>query len=364
MSGTETAIDAAGLETYLSGELDIDVGETRVLNDGLNLTLVISTANDEQRYVLRRPNKLRRTDLFIGVKREYRVLRALGDASIPTPEPVLFCDDASVIGNSFFVTTFLEGSTIPLGSDLPERFQNETSRNDVAANLIETLAAIHSLDVSPFEECCNRQSPLNQIDRATARLDETATVTGREFPLLRSVAEWLRQNVPEESKRTVVHGDFRPGNVLFAAGDSPEITGVLDWETAMIGDPQTELGYLLLRWRDENDPTPPLDELEARYSNEDAIQQLRAANENGLAPFTMRPGSPSRRELVTRYEDETGIEFENERFYRAHAALMLATVWADLHRHRIEAGNESHWEPHVEYMARIAHSIVTGEFEL
>jgi aminoglycoside phosphotransferase (APT) family kinase protein len=107
-----------------------------------------------------------------------------------------------------------------------------------------------------------------------------------------------------------------------------------------------------------------IDALEARYSNEAALQQLRETNENGLAPFTTKPGSPSRRELVTRYEDEIGISFEKERFYRAHAAFMLATVWVDLHRHQVEAGTESDWEPHIEYMIMIADSIVNGNFDL
>jgi aminoglycoside phosphotransferase (APT) family kinase protein len=277
---------------------------------------------------------------------------------------VLFCDDASIVGDSFFLATRLDGATVPLGSDLPERFRNPPSRGKVAELLIDTLAEVHSLDVGPFEDVCERQTPLEQVALATDRLDEAAGVTGRERPTLRAVGQWLRRNAPPSPTTTLVHGDFRPGNVLFAGTDEPEITGVLDWETAMLGDPLTELGYLLLRWRDDGDPTPPLGGLEARYADEDALGDLREANEHGLAPFTAEAGSPTRRELVARYEDETAISFENERFYRAHAAFMLATIWEDLHRYRIEAGDESGFEPLVDYMTMVADSVVSGEFRL
>lgn len=364
MTETATDIDTATVESYLSAELDARIIDTEVLHDGLNASIGLSTEAEERAYVLRRPNKLRHTGLFNDLEREYRLLQRLEGTTIRAPAPVLFCDDESVLGSRFIVTTFLDGETVPLGSDLPERFRNARSRRELADRLVETLAAIHSLDVGRFEDACERISPREQVDRAIERLDRARSVTGRVLPRLRSVAEWLRRHAPMDSRTTLVHGDFRPGNVLFAGTDRPEITGVLDWETAMLGDPLTELGYLLLRWRDDGDPTPALDDLEARYPNGDAMSSLRDANERGLSPFTNRPGSPSRRELVGRYEAETCISVENERFYRAHAAFMLATVWEDLHRYRVEAGEESDGNPRVEYMSMMADSVVSGDLEL
>lgn len=365
MTGTDTNIDTAKLESYLSEGLDINVAGTEVLHDGLNLSIAISTKEDGKAYVLRRPNKLRHTGLFNELEQEYRLLQRLEDTTINAPVPVLFCDDDSVLGDSFFVTTYLDGTGIPLGSDLPARFQNEKSRRRVANLLIDTLADIHLVDIEPFEDVCEWRTPREQVARTTELLNEATSVTGHELPTLWAVAEWLQQNAPSDSKTSLVHGDFRPSNVLFAGGNQPEITGVLDWETVFLGDPRTELGYLLLRWRDDTDPTPSLDGFEARYSNEDAVRELKDANENGLSPFTAKPGSPSRRELVTRYEDKTGVSFKHEQFYRAHAAFGLATVWEDLHRHHIETGTESNSKPiWVEYMSVIADSIVSGEFQL
>lgn len=364
MTRKETEFDTAELRSYLSEELDGVVAETEVLHDGLNLSIAISTGEAERAFVLRRPNKLRHTDLFNGLEQEYEVLHRLQDTSVDAPAPVLFCEDDSALGEPFIVMTYLDGAVIQLGSALPERFQNAESRGRTADLLIDTLAGIQAVNVEPFETVCDHHTARQQVERATERLDEATSVTGHELPTLRSVGDWLLEHAPTGPETTLVHGDFRPGNVLFAGTNQPEVTGVLDWETAMLGDPLTELGYLLLRWRDDDDPTPSLDEIEARHPGKDAIQGLREVNETGLSPFTAKPGSPTRRELVARYENRTDITFENERFYRAHAAFILATVWEDLHRCQIEAGAESDWEPHVEYMAEIAESIASGEFEL
>ncbi|MFC6726626.1 phosphotransferase, partial [Halobium palmae] len=167
------------------------------------------------------------------------------------------------------------------------------------------------------------------------------------------------------TRTTLTHGDYRPGDLLFAGVDRPALTGVLDWETALLGDPLMELGYFLLDWRRDDDPRPPLDDLEARYTD-DEMEGVRNIHERGLSPFTSKPGSLSRAELVARYEERTGVEFERERFYRAQAAFALATVWADLHRLRVEAGagDESGYPPLIDYMALVAAQIADGEYPL
>jgi len=359
-----TDIDRPELESYLEQELDVVVAETEVLHDGLNLSVAVSTTDADRAYVLRRPNKFRQRATFNTVSREYGVMRNLQKTAVDAPEPVFLCTEDSVLGAPFLVMTHLDGETVPLGSDLPERFRDPTARRRVATRVVDTLADLHTIDVAPFTDVCERRPVGEQVARIVDQFEDATSVTGREHRGLRRVADWLRENAPQNSRTTLVHGDYRPGNVLFAEADRPEITGVLDWETAFLGDPLVEVGYLLLRWRDDGDPTPPLDGLRTRYANEDALGDLKAINERGLAPYTNAPGSPSRRELVDRYEDETGFSFEKERFYRAFAAFILATVWVDLHRHQIEAGGKSDREPYIDYMSMVATSIVDGKFTL
>ena len=355
--------DTASLDSYLSAELDVEVVETAVLNDGLNLSLALSTADDGRAYVLRRPNKLRDRETFLDLHQEYAVLQRLQSTPIPAPEPVLRCDDEAIIGDPFLVLTYLDGETVPLGSALPERFRNPGARRHVATSLIEMLAEIHSLEVERFADVCERRTIREQVTRITDQLEGATAVTGRERPALWDVVDWLQQNVPPDEHTAFAHGDYRPGNVLLTGTDRPELTGVIDWETAFLGDPLIEVGYLLLRWRDDGDPTPPLAELDARYSD-DAVRELKEINQRGLAPFTSKPGSPSRRELVTRYEELRGSTVEHERFYRALAACTLATVWEDLDRLQLEAGAASNRGHFVEYLSMLATSIVNGDLQL
>ncbi|QLG60674.1 phosphotransferase family protein [Halorarum salinum] len=362
MDGVGHGVDRAELAAYLSTELDVEVTDTEVLSDKLNLIVAISTPDDERAYVLHRPNGLRKTDPFNDLEQEYRVLQRLQDAAIPTQTPVLFREDDSIVGDAFVVTTHLDGEPIPLGTDLPERFRDPGARSRVARLLTDTLADINTLDVEPFEGVCERKPPLEQVVRAADRLDAATDVTGRDLPTLRSVGDWLRENPPSEPVTALVHGDYRPGNVLFAGTEDPQLAGGLDWETATLGDPRTDLGYLLLRWRDDGDPTPSLDALEGSYSR-DAMRGLEAVNGSGLCPFSAKPGGPDRRELVARWEERTGIPFEHERFFLAHAAFGLATVWEDLYRHRLDASGESGKGAWTEYVARLGASIVDGEFD-
>jgi aminoglycoside phosphotransferase (APT) family kinase protein len=364
MTWSSPSFDVDALHAHLADVLGEPVADTAVLGDGLNLVLAVSTVTgDGPQYVLRRPNKLRDTALFADLRTEYAVLERLEPTAIPAPEPVAFCDDESVLGDAFVVTTYLDGETIRRGDGLPDRFRTERARDALADRLVETLAAIHALDTTPFEGVCAYQSALTQVDHATDRLDAVAGVCEREFPTLREVADWLRDHAPARSETTLVHGDFRPGNVLFAGDDRPDVTGVIDWETVMVGDPLTELGYLLLDWRDGGDPRLPLDDLEARYPDED-LTFVHEMNADGLSPFTNDPGSPTRREVVARYESSTGRRFDDERFYRTHAAFMMAVVWADLHRFRVEDGAESPFEPMAEYMGLLASAIAAGDIPL
>ncbi|MFC5972374.1 phosphotransferase family protein [Halomarina salina] len=357
MTGPETtALDTSALESYLATELGVDVAGTETLSDGLNLVVAVATADDPRAYVVRRPNKLRESGLFVAIEQEYAVLERLDGTAVPTPSPVAFCDDEPVLGGAFVVTTYAEGVPFPRGTDLPERYRTPSARRRIGEQLVDTLATIHSLDTDPFDDVCERLTPQDQISRAVERLDVATTVTGREYDRLRDVADWLGANVPEPPTTTLVHGDYRAGNVLFA-GDDPELTAVLDWETAMLGDPFTELGYFLLDYRDESDSALPLGDIEAHSSDEAALEDVRQMNERGLSPYTADPGSPSREDLVARYEANTGITFEHERFYRAKAAFVLATVWADLDRHRVESGGAPTRNPYVDYMAVVAQHI-------
>lgn len=361
MTGS-TSSDAADLEAYLSDRLGETVTDTAVLHDGLNLVIRIATAESDDGYVLRQPNEMRKTDLFNDPRTEYEILRRLQDAAVPTAEPVLFCDDPSVFDGPFAVLTYVEGEEIPWEEDVPERFRDPDSRRRVGEGLVDALADLHSVEADRFEDVCDHLSVERAIESSVDRLDRATDVTGHEIPRLWEVAEWLRDNVPDESGTALIHGDYKPDNVFLAGETAPEVAAVADWETATLGDPLTDLGYFLFYWREADDPRSSLAHLVEKHGEGEPIREVRERDDHGFWTFTGLPGSPTRRELVDRYERRTGIEFEHHRFYRARAALSLAGVWEDLYRLQVEAGDvDPGWEPHIEYVGTIAREIIDGD---
>jgi aminoglycoside phosphotransferase (APT) family kinase protein len=362
----DDALPLADLEAVLADELGEPVTDTEVLDGALNTMVAVSTESAENAYVVRQASEMRDSDLFVDLDREYRVLEALEATDVPAPEPVAYCGDESVLGGPFVVTTFLDGETVPVGSPLPDRFQTRAGRRAVGEELIDALADVHSVPPARVENVCERRDPLEQVEQFAARLDRATDATGRDVPDLWHVVDWLRDNAPAAHEARLTHGDFKSGNVFFAESTPPEITGVFDWETATLAEPRTELGYLLFYWRDDGDPAPGLDAIRERYGDDypDAVADVEAAAERGFYRFANRPGSPSRRELVDRYEARTGLSFEHDRFYRAHAALGLAAVWEDIHSRQVQAGEDSDWEPLLDYTAAVTRSVVDGEFDL
>lgn len=353
----------ADLEAFLAAELDERVTGSEPLAGALNAMVAVSTADADPAYVVRKPTEMRDSALFTDLDTEYRVLEGLVDTAVPAPEPVLYCGDESLLGGPFFVTTYLQGETVPVGEPLPERYRTEAGRAGVAEALVDALAEVHTVDIAPFEDVCEHATPLEQVDAAADRLDDATSVTDRDVPELWDAVEWLRANAPEAPETRLLHGDYKSGNV-FLSGTPPEVSGVFDWETALLGDPLTELGYFLFYWRDDGDPTPDVGALRDRYGDTDAVRDLETTDERGFYPYSNRPGSPTRCELVERYEVATGVAFEHDRFYRAHAALLLATVWEDIHRRQVEAGADSTWEPLLDYTGELTASIVDGDFPL
>jgi aminoglycoside phosphotransferase (APT) family kinase protein len=120
----------------------------------------------------------------------------------------------------------------------------------------------------------------------------------REIPLFDDVTRWLSDNIPVSGPSTVVHGDFRAGNMIYGALPPARLRAILDWEMATIGDPLADLGYLSLLWIDRDDPP-------ALYEN---------------LGFTRAPGFLRRRALIERYAERSGRLVGDLRWYQALAA--------------------------------------------
>jgi aminoglycoside phosphotransferase (APT) family kinase protein len=233
---------------------------------------------------------------------EFRLLRAAAGAGVPVPR-VLFCDPTGeTTGSPCFLMERVPGET--LARRLLRDAQFATARRVMTAQLGATLARIHSLDpadpalaglpATPADVLPGRADVVSTAERAR-------TLALEPHPVLELAERWLLARVPARNRRTVVHGDFRIGNVIF---DGEGLRSVLDWELSHVGDPLEDLAWLCARtWRFGSDALPV-------------------------------GGIGTREELVGAYEAAGGEKVDRSalRFWEVAANFRIAVVWLNQSR--------------------------------
>jgi aminoglycoside phosphotransferase (APT) family kinase protein len=178
------------------------------------------------------------------VDREYRVIAGLHPTGFPVPRPYGLCEDAEVIGSAFYVMEMVEGRTIWDGS-MPDLLPAERTAH--YHEMVDTLARLHNTDYAAAG-LGEYGKPGNYFERQVARWTKQyrAAETERMEPVERLI-EWLPRTVPEQTRTSIVHGDYRVDNMIFAPG-SPQVIAVLDWELSTLGDPLADFAYMLMSW--------------------------------------------------------------------------------------------------------------------
>ena len=178
------------------------------------------------------------TDRPGGMANEAAALIAARRAGIPEPELFVHGDDGQALGSPFMIMERLEGETIP--RRILREAQYEAARRRFAFQCGEILARIHAISADQIPGL-QPIDPLATCAETLAGLDEP-------HPVLELGLRWLLVNPPEVRRaNTVVHGDFRNGNLIIG---EEGIRGVLDWEVVHLGDPAEDLGWLCVNaWR-------------------------------------------------------------------------------------------------------------------
>jgi aminoglycoside phosphotransferase (APT) family kinase protein len=185
---------------------------------------------------------------------EFELLRAAAADGVPVPR-VHWLGDDPILGGPFFLMARVDGETLPRRLLRDDAYAD--ARRVMTAQLGRILAAIHRIDrhthrLTFLSEPGPDESPAhNELERYEQIFRAIAPDPHPAFEL---ALRWLRQRLPRDNGRVVVHGDYRIGNVIFG----PEgVRAVLDWELAHVGDPMEDLGWLCLRsWRFGNDDKP------------------------------------------------------------------------------------------------------------
>src|SRR5947209_8964812 len=289
------------VEFLAAGGLDApaDLDAVPVGEGHSNVTFTLSTG-----VVLRRPPRGPLPPSAHDVLREARLLRALEPTPVRAPRVLGVCEDPGVIGAPFYVMEQMIGDVIT--SALPRPLDNPTERARIADELIDSLVELHAVDWTAvgLEGFGKPTGYLErQLRRFTGLWEHNRT---RELPAVEQVAAWLGSNRPEAPPATVVHGDYRLGNTMYAPSAPAQLTAVLDWEMATIGDPLADLGYLMIHWFEPDDDTGGFN----------------------LQTVTQLPGFPTRHELIARYEERSGRSMQALDWYVA-LALFKAVVFME-----------------------------------
>ncbi|MBS9721310.1 phosphotransferase family protein [Tianweitania sp. BSSL-BM11] len=244
-SGGQGELALSTLSDYLKTRLPDLRGEPRLqqISGGQsNPTFFLSFPDRE--LVLRKQPAGELLPSAHAVDREYRIMAALADHGVPVPRMVLYEDDPALLGTKFYVMERLDGRVFH-DSQLPELAKDE--RASAYRDLATVLARLHSVDVAAagLSDFGKHGSYFaRQIARWTKQWHLSQT---REIPDIDALAAWLPQNIPADDRTTIVHGDYRVGNVMLHP-TAPQIVGVLDWELATLGHPFADLAHTETLW--------------------------------------------------------------------------------------------------------------------
>jgi len=326
-------VDLDALAEFLEAELGpAEEFEVRRHEQGhSNETLFVDWG--ERELVLRRPPPGSTAETAHDVLREYAFVDALQDTAVPVPPTVTATDDHSIVGSDFYLMERVEGTV--LRDREPESFADPDVRERVGTQLVDTLAEIHQVDpaaVGLDEFGHPTDYTERQVERWGKQLGWAFQVTAEERPVpeLERLGEWLAEHCPANHPEGLVHGDYKLDNVLFGPDRPVELLAVFDWEMATRGDPRSDLGWMLSYWRDRTDPDPVVEEL--------------------VTDFMAHPDYPTRRELVERWEDRTGLDYpdEHDQFYRALAVYKLAALGEMFYRRYLEGNADNPMYPKME----------------
>jgi len=256
--------------------------------------------------VLRRPPLGHVLPTAHDMAREYRVLAALADTDVPVARPLALCEDPSVNDAPFYVMEYRAG--IVVNERMPEGFATTPEeRRRISLALVDVLARLHRVDYAA-RGLADFGRPEGYLERQVRRWSQQWEKSKvEELPEIDALIRWLRGALPASPAPTLVHGDYRLGNLALDPADPGRIVAVFDWEMATLGDPLADLGYTLIYWGEQADP--PEERLPGSFQ-----------------AVTARPGFLTRAELAAEYARRSGVDVAHVDFYRVLALYKLAVI--------------------------------------
>ncbi|WP_137294470.1 phosphotransferase family protein [Nocardioides dongxiaopingii] len=304
-AGDLPGIDPDGLRAWFATELAVDapLAYTPVGGGQSNLTYRVDEQGGRHRcWALRRPpvGELRPT--AHDVVREWRVITGLAGTPVPVAPAAGVCRDPGVTGAPFYLMDFVGG--VVLDGDRAADELDPAARAAFVEACVRTLVAVHEVPpevagVGPRPGAGPRPPHLErQLRRWRAQVLDAGPVPEG----LLEVHDLLAARAPEETATGLVHGDYRPGNLIVTPDG--EVAAVVDWELCSAGDVLVDVGWLVAWWRGRD---------------------FDAWAPEGL------PGFADADAVATRYAELTGRDVAGLAYYEAFALWRLACIAHGVH---------------------------------
>jgi aminoglycoside phosphotransferase (APT) family kinase protein len=259
------------------------------------------------------------------IEREYAVMRGLYGTDVPVAQMHCLCEDESVIGRAFYIMEFVQGRVL-WDQALPG--MTPVQRTEIYSEMNRVQAALHTVKFAD-QGLANFGKPGNYFERQIGRWSKQyqASADGagpmtQPIPEMESLIAWLPAHMPasarDESKVSIVHGDYRLDNMVFHPTE-PRVLAVLDWELSTLGHPLADFSYHCMAWH-----IPP-----------GAFRGIGGLDHAAL-------GIPSEAEYISMYCQRTGLSTPDAlkadwNFYLAYNLFRMAAILQGIAK-RVEAG--------------------------
>ena len=238
--------EESGLVRFMAARVDGFVPPLAVaqFQGGMSNPTFMLTDGGGRRYVLRKkpPGKL--LPSAHAVEREFKVISALASSGVPVARAYALCEDASVIGQAFYLMEHVEGRVFR-DYTLPDSAPAE--RTAIYGAMNDVLAALHRLGYAALGLADYGKAggyAVRQIARWSKQYEASRT---DDVPAMTALMRWLPEHVPAEDETTIVHGDYRLENMIWHPRE-PRVLAVVDWELSTLGHPLADLAYNCLPW--------------------------------------------------------------------------------------------------------------------
>lgn len=266
-----------------------------------NLTYLLQIENQE--FVLRKPpiGAIKRGH---DMSREFKVQSGVSKAFSKVPKMFAFSDDETILGSDFYIMEKVEGIILNYKA-AHQRNILPASYKTIANSWLDTMIELHNVDYEAVG--------LGDLGKPDGYVERQVTNWGKqylkaktdEYPEAEMVMKWMETHQPKTYDHCLIHNDFKYDNVVFKDDSWQEISAVLDWEMATLGDPLMDLGTSLGYWTIATD--------------HDFVKQ-------GIPSPTIFEGNPIRSEIAQMYAEKSGRNVDNLVFYYVFGLFKIAVI--------------------------------------